>query len=335
MKSLKRYILVFICAVLALSLVSCDEKKVLESSKEDLTVVKTVGALDVPLEMYRYVALNTKSNYEYGNSADIWLGESGQALLDELNEDIDKTLVQIYTVPAICKEYGIDINDQYVLDMLEIKMDDIYESYGYDYKAYVAELSEYNMNDSVYRFFIRNEILADEIIAKMMQNGDVPGDVETIKGILLGEECVRVKQILIASDNGKTHDENKALCEMILDLINGGADFDKLVEEYGEDLFMFNNSDGYYLTRGTLHEAFEDAAFSLEIGEVSDIVETDAGFSIIKRYEKDKLYVEKNADSLASEYIEGLYNIALEKFSKTLTVEDTAKAAKYSVFNLK
>jgi hypothetical protein len=335
MKSLKRYILVILSAILVFSLVGCDEKKVLESSREELTVVKTVADLDVPLEMYRYVALNLKSSYEYGSSADIWLGDAGQALLDEMNKDINSTLVQIYTVPAICKEYGININDQYVLDMLEIKMDDIYESYGYDYKAYDADISEYNMNDSVYRFFIRNEILADEIIAKMMERGEAPGDVETIKAILNGEECVRVKQILIASDNGKTEEENTALAEKILSMIEDGANFEELVREYGEDLFMFNNTDGYYVTRGNFHEEFEDTAFSLEIGEVSGIIKTDAGLSIIKRYEKDAAYIEKNADSLASDYIEGLYNIALDKYSSTLVIEDTPKASKYSIFNLK
>jgi len=324
-----------LCALLILSFVGCDEKKVLESSKKDLTVVKTIGELDVPLEMYKYVALNHKSAYESGSTSDIWLGEPGQLLLEEINADINKSLTQMYTVPMICSEYGIDINDQYIIDMLEIKMDDIYETYGYDYKAYTEEISAYNMNDSVYRFFIRNEILADEIIAKMMEKGEVPGDIETIKGILKGEECARVKQILIASDNGKTKEENAALAATVLTLLEDGADFDKLIREYGEDLFMFNNSDGYYITRGNLHKAFEDAAFSLEIGEVSDIVETDAGFSIIKRFEKDNGYIDKNIDSLASDYISGLYNIALEKYSSTLQIKDTPKASKYSIFNLK
>mgnify|MGYP002519598256 CR=1 FL=1 len=100
-------------------------------------------------------------------------------------------------------------------------------------------------------------------------------------------------------------------------------------------VFMFNNTDGYYVTRGNFHEEFEDTAFSLEIGEVSGIIKTDAGLSIIKRYEKDAAYIEKNADSLASDYIEGLYNIALDKYSSTLVIEDTPKASKYSIFNLK
>ena len=334
MKSLKRYICVIICAVLALSLASCGTNA-LESSKEDLTVVKKIGELEIPLEVYRYVALNHKSAYEYGTNGNIWEGADGEALLDELNADINKSLIQMYTTLAICEKYGIDPDDEYFTDMVDIKMDEIYESYEYDYKAYAADIEAYYMNDSVYRFLIKCELLADEIVAKMMECGDAPSDVETIKDILLGDKCVRVKQILIASDNGKSREENLALAEKLLGMLEGGADFDALVKEYGEDLFMFNNSDGYYVTRGTLHESFEDTAFSLEIGEVSGIVETDAGFSIIKRYEKETSYINKNADTLASEYVEGLYNIALEEYSTTLTVEDTEKAAKYSVLKLK
>lgn len=335
MKNFKRYISLILCLVFALSLVSCSATNALKSSKEDLTIVKTIGEIEIPLEVYRYIALNYKSIYESEYSADIWNSENGDALLTELNAEIDASLIQMYTTLAICEKYGIDADDQYFTDMVDIKMDEIYESYGYDYKAYAKDIELYYMNDSVYRFIIKCELLADEIIEKMMECGDVPGDVETIKGILLGDECVRVGQILIASGNGKTREENLALAEKILEKLNGGADFDSLVREYGEDLFMFNNTDGYYLTRGNLHEAFEDAAFSLEIGEVSDIVETDAGLSIIKRYEKDSSYIKKYADTLASEYIEGLYNIALEEYSKTLTIKDTDKASKYSVLNLK
>ena len=335
MKNFKRYISILLCLVFTISLVSCSEANVLKSSKEDLTIVKTVGDIEIPLEVYRYIALNYKSIYESEYSSDVWDSEKGDALLVELNAEIEASLIQMYTTVAISKKYGIDADDQYFTDMVDIKMDEIYESYGYDYKAYAKDIELYYMNDSVYRFIIKCELLADEIISKMMECGDVPSDVETIKGILLGDECVRVKQILIASDNGNTREENLSLAENLLEMLDGGADFDSLFSEYGEDLFMFNNTDGYYVTRGNLHKSFEDAAFSLEIGEVSDIIETDAGFSIIKRYEKDSSYIEKNADALASEYIEGLYNIALEEYSKNLTIEDTEKASKYSVLNLK
>ena len=52
----------------------------------------------------------------------------------------------------------------------------------------------------------------------------------------------------------------------ILELVNKGEDFDALIKEYGGDLFLFNNDDGYYISRGNYYKAFEDTAFSLEVG---------------------------------------------------------------------
>ncbi len=335
MKLIKRSISVVLSVILSISLFSCNERKVLESSKEEKTVVKQIGDIDVPLEMYRYVALNYKASYEANGGSGIWLGEEGRALILQIEREIDETLIDIYTVQAICEVYGISVDDAYIVDTLEINMENTYESYGGDYELFADELSEnYNMNDSVYRFFVRNEILSEELLAKMAEAGELPDDNEKIKEILLGEDCVRVKQILIAADNGNTERENQLLAELILSKLRNGADFDALVEEYGEDLYMFNNDAGYYVTRGTLHKDFEDAAFALEVGEISDIVKTDAGFSIIKKYEKEDGYIEKNLETLAEEYISGLYNLRLEEFNSTLEIKDTDKMQKYSIFNL-
>ncbi len=333
MKQIIKYIAAVLCIALSFSLFACDKKKALNSSKEDLTVVKRIGDIEVTLEMYRYVALNYKSSYESGGSSDIWLGDTGKALLDEVNSAIDQTLIQMYTVTAICEKYGIHPNDSYIVDTVELNMENTYESYGNDYEAYLEDISAYNMNDAVYRFLVRSEILSEELLAKMISAGELPADNNAILDILIGDDCVRVKHILISADNGKTEEENRALAIKILDKINSGANFDDLIEEYGEDLYMFNNDTGYYVTRGTFHKSFEDTAFELEIGEVSGIVETDAGLSIIKKYEKDTAYIKDNIDSLADEYIAGQFNIALEKFSNTLTVEDTDAMAKYSIFN--
>lgn len=334
MKYMKKTVILLLLAGLLTSAVSCvDDTKVLKSSKEEKTVVMTVDGYDVPMELYRYVALQYKSSYTGSSTPDIWLGESGAALLEELNADVDASIIRLYTTLSLCDDYGIKPDDSYIADAVDITMDEIYESYAYDYEAYASAIAEYNMNDSVYRFIVRNDILAEELLAKMMANGEVPSTDEQIRPILYGDELIRIKQILV-NDTTLTEEENRKLAEEAYNRAVAGEDFDMLVNKYGDDWQMFNNTDGYYISRGSYTAAFEDAAFALEIGEISGLLKTDAGYSIIQRLEKDNAYIDKHFSTLADEYLKGLYNIALEEHEKTLTVERTEKIADYTIFSM-
>lgn len=336
MKRIFKIGLVLLSALLLIC--SCGNgEKLLESSKEEKTVVKTIDGYEVPMELYRYLAMNYKEQYEAGQNNDIWLGDGGQALLEKLNEDVDQSLLQLYTTLSVCKAYGLDPESDFIKDTVDAAMSEIYEAYEYDYKVYTEALAAEHMNDSVYRFFVRNDILAEELMVLMVQKGEIPTDKKALQDIIESDAFIRVKQILVPFDNGKTKEENLAYAKSVLEKVQKGADFDALASapgEYGGDLFMFNNPDGYYMCRGQYQQAFEDAAFALAIGEISPIVESSAGYSIIKRYEKDGNYLRTHYDELADEYARGLYNMALEAHQNTLTVTDTDNMKNYSIFNL-
>lgn len=335
MKNTVKCLTAAVLSALLLALSGCgDERDILESSKDEKTVVMTIDGFDVPMELYRYVALNYKESFEAGQSSDFWLGESGQEQLTKLNENVDKSLIKLYTTLSLCRDYGIEADSAYVKDAVNSSMNAIYESYEDDYEVYAQYINSYNMNDGVYRFIVRNDILAEELIYKMTELGEIPSDEAELLSIINSDEFIRVKQILIPNDNGKTSEENHETAQEAYNRAMAGESFETLINEYGGDLFMFNNPDGYYIAKGSYHRNFEEAAFSLDIGEISGIVETDAGYSIIKRYEKESDYINKHFDDLAEGYIDGKYNLALEAREAELTVEATDKLADYSIFNL-
>ena len=315
---------------------SADRDKLLASTKTEKTVIGTVGHFDVPMEIYRYAALNYRSDYEQGNP-DVWLGEAGTALLKELNTSVDETIANLYTTAAMCEDYGIATDDEYVTTMVEYKMDAIYDSYDYDYAAYKNDIAEYNMTDAVYRFLIRNDVLSEALVNEMVKRGELPdpADMDAFRAIAESDEFIRVKQILIPVTNGSTDDESREKAEKIKTKLDSGVDFEKLLWEEGGDVFMFSNDDGYYISHGTLFTEFEDAAFALEIGETSDVVKTPAGYCIIKRYEKEDDYIAENLGDMYTTYRDGLYNIALEAKRATLSVEWNKEAEKFSIFNMK
>ncbi len=88
------------------------------------------------------------------------------------------------------------------------------------------------------------------------------------------EEEVRASHILV-----KTEEEAQA----ILDELADGADFATLASERSLDTgSAANGGDLGWFKRGQMVKPFEDAAFSLKVGETSGIVATDYGYHIIR-----------------------------------------------------
>ena len=92
----------------------------------------------------------------------------------------------------------------------------------------------------------------------------------------------RVSHIII--EFGDDEAAAKAKAEALVAELANGADFATLAQENSDDTFTAENGgDLDFITAGMMDEAFDKAAFSLaQVGDVSDVVETEFGFHIIK-----------------------------------------------------
>jgi peptidyl-prolyl cis-trans isomerase D len=78
----------------------------------------------------------------------------------------------------------------------------------------------------------------------------------------------------------------RAAIENVKKRLDAGEDFAKVAEEESEDPGSASHGgDLGAFKRGAMVKPFEDAAFSLEVGQTSDIVETPFGFHIIRVYD--------------------------------------------------
>ncbi len=93
-----------------------------------------------------------------------------------------------------------------------------------------------------------------------------------------GQEEVHARHILVA-----TEDEAKAVKAEL----DGGKDFAELAKEKSTDpSAKQNGGDLGFFGKGMMVKPFEDAAFSMEVGAVSNPIKSDFGWHIIKLEEK-------------------------------------------------
>ena len=108
-------------------------------------------------------------------------------------------------------------------------------------------------------------------------------------------EEVRARHILFkvapdASDADKA--AARAQAEDVLAKAKGGADFAELAKQHSQDVTASNGGDLGKFGRGVMAPSFESAAFALQPGQISDIVETPFGLHVIKLEEKQPEHTE-------------------------------------------
>lgn len=104
------------------------------------------------------------------------------------------------------------------------------------------------------------------------------------------QEVIRASHILFEFPPNASKDDSLIVLRMALkvrDEINSGGDINELAVEYSDDpSAKVNKGDLGYFTALQMVQPFEDAAFSLQQGEVSDPVMTNFGYHIIKVFDK-------------------------------------------------
>ena len=102
-------------------------------------------------------------------------------------------------------------------------------------------------------------------------------------------EQVRASHILISTkpidpnaDPNQAKAQAKDKAEELLKKVKDGADFAALAKENSDCPSNAQGGDLGLFPRGQMVKPFEDAAFALKVGEISDLVETQFGYHIIK-----------------------------------------------------
>lgn len=123
---------------------------------------------------------------------------------------------------------------------------------------------------------------------------DIARFYEEHKDEFAEEPKVHVLHILIRSSGDDAADLAQA--EKALELIKSGEDFKSVAREYSQGPHAARGGDLGFLAHGQHIPEIDDAAFKLQVGEVSDIIQSSLGYHIImvkqKKKERIKPFVE-------------------------------------------
>ena len=141
-----------------------------------------------------------------------------------------------------------------------------------------------------------HEVLAPALFATSV--GSATDVIEAEYGYAFAYRCAvekaHTRHILIryagARNAGEEVERSKGEARAAAVAIRGGAvmagvDFEALARQHSEDASAERGGDIGSVGRGRMAEAYEEAAFALEVGGVSEVVETEFGYHVIQRVE--------------------------------------------------
>lgn len=215
------------------------------------------------------------------------------ALFDQiLNRFIDRLLV----LQAAARDSLLQVNDEQISQSVNEQITQLASQFGGQAQLQEALASE-ALSLAEYREILTNEQRVRQIEQVFYQSRlrDAPPVAVTEDELLERFQEARaqleqrpklmtIRQVVIQPTATEAAiDSARVRAEALLERITGGEDFAELAREFSNDPGTAElGGDLGWFRRGRMVREFEEAAFSLLDGQVSDVVQTDFGFHIIR-----------------------------------------------------
>ncbi|WP_035768050.1 peptidylprolyl isomerase [Butyrivibrio sp. NC2002] len=276
---IKNTALIMMAGVFAFTSAGCGE---LDNTKIVLTTGFTgdelfrIEDLSCTLPEFMVYYVNSKDAYQNSFGEGIWdTTTDGESFDEKVKKNCLSTLAQVKAMNLLARENEIELSDQEI-SQAKSAAEEYYGSLTSEEISAMKNVTkdqienlykEYALADKLYEYIIKDinpEISDDE--ARTITVEQI-----VFKTYTLDSQGEKVS----VSDSEKSIILNNA--RSILDQINEGADFDVLMEQYNEA-----DEGTVSFGKGEVDKIIEDAAFDLDSGEVSGIIETNDSYVILK-----------------------------------------------------
>ena len=232
--------------------------------------------------------------------------QAGQAVPQNRRDEIYRAVLdQLVTYTALVQETrtrGVKVTEAEAKEASDAKIAELRKQMP-DEAAFKKALAERNM--TVER--LRSDIRKDLAINKMMQaelatapavtDADVKDFYDKNPDEFTG---VRASHILIKPDGSDEASKKKARTAIddVLKQAKAGTDFGELAKKHSSDGSAQQGGDLGFFTKGRMVPEFSNAAFKLQPGQVSDVVETQFGYHIIKVTERKDVPITEASEKI-------------------------------------
>jgi peptidyl-prolyl cis-trans isomerase C len=213
-----------------------------------------------------------------------------EADLSTIKNRILESLIDAEVLYQQSQKQGIKVDDQAVNG----RIDQIKKRFP-DETAYKKAMAKMHVSEKEFRAEIQRALAIRRLLDANVRQKITVTDEESKKyynsnlNLFKHPEQVKASQIWIkvppdANESKKIQARKKI--EMVQKKIRKGEDFGQLAKAYSEGPNARREGELGYFRRGQMAKPIEDAAFALNIGEVSGIVETRFGYHLIKVTDK-------------------------------------------------
>jgi len=185
---------------------------------------------------------------------------------------------------------GVKVDDQAINTQIETIKKRFSDEAAYKKALEGMDISEQEIRAQIQRGLAVNQLLDTHVLQKItVTEEEGKKYYDDNPNLFKQPEQVKASHILIkvASDAKESEKiQARKKIETVQKKVRQGEDFGLLAKDNSEGPAAQREGDIGYFSRGQMVKPFEDAAFALNVGEVSGIVETQFGYHLIKATDK-------------------------------------------------
>ena len=218
----------------------------------------------------------TQNQYESVYGEEIWnAGLDGVTLEENIKETVLAKIAQIKTMYLLAGDKGVILNGEEEA-LVEKAAQEYYQSLN------ETEVEMLGVSPETIRKLYRQYALAEKVYQVIIQ--DINPEISDDEARTITVQHILIKTYTSDGQGNITQysEDSKTMAyqtagEIRVMAVSGEYDFEELARKYSDDANIT-----YSFGKGEMSRAVEDVVFQLETDEISQVIESDTGYHIIK-----------------------------------------------------